>query len=178
MDFETHTVTTSLVQGANIIELRDSEGTKEPNVDYLDVLPVSGALTYEVWIGNYPSLTGDDALPDAHPYNSRLSNLENYAFGGIPTDPTDDSAIMPVMQLGAGAIPGSMRMTYTYLERRDAANVGLQYIIEYGEDLATWTSTGVTVEDRVTIDSDYDEVTVSVPESGSSRQFLRIRILM
>ncbi|NJL18775.1 MAG: hypothetical protein HC901_00135 [Bdellovibrionaceae bacterium] len=179
VDFEMHTVLASLVDGINVIELRDSESTKEPNVDYLDVLPVSGgAVTYDVWIAGYPTLTGNDALPDAHPHNSRLSNLENYAFGGIPTDPTDDSVIMPVMQLGAGATPGSMRMTYTYLERKDAASVGLQYIIEYGEDLASWTSTGVVEEDRVTIDSDYDQVTVSVPESSSSRQFLRIRIVI
>ncbi|NJL19140.1 MAG: hypothetical protein HC901_02245 [Bdellovibrionaceae bacterium] len=85
---------------------------------------------------------------------------------------------MPVMQLEDGATPGSKRMTYTYRERKDAASVGLQYIIEYGEDLASWTSTGVVEENRVAIDSEYDQVTVSVPESGSNRQFLRIRILI
>ncbi|NJL19139.1 MAG: hypothetical protein HC901_02240 [Bdellovibrionaceae bacterium] len=60
----------------------DVAGT--PLILWISVINSTAPQNYAEWIGGFPSLTGNDALPDAHPYKSRLSNLENYAFGAFP----------------------------------------------------------------------------------------------
>lgn len=117
---------------------------------------------YAAWSAAFPGV--GDATEDAD--GDGMSNLLEYALGGVPNDPS--SAPLPSLSARDG------RLFLTALKGATAAADGeLVYIIERSENLVDWTTEGVTT------DGDATELRGSIPlPEGEGRAFLRLRVVM
>lgn len=98
------------------------------------VLPVTVLNSYAVWAAR-ESASGPDENSDV----GHLSNFEEYAFGGDPTDPLDDSSLIPV-----GGIGVSDHGVFTFKHRDNAPD--LLYTVQVSEDLVSWNPVWTTVD--------------------------------
>lgn len=129
------------------------------NISVID----SAAEAYDTWISGFPSLTGDDAMPDAHPNNALFSNLENFAFGGDPTNPSDDYGIRPVFKVKPTGGVGMM-FELTFRRRIDPAAYGLSYTLMESPDLSpgSWSPRDISGANTSAIDDEIQEVVVEI----------------
>lgn len=106
------------------------------------------------------ALTGAEADYD----RDGFSNLVEYALGGDPKNPT--GAIAPEI-----ASPAD-EWTFTYTRPADRADVS--YHVEISTDLATWTTSDVTLERIAT--GERETWRARVPHATSSVIFFRLRV--
>ena len=121
------------------------------------------------------SLTSSGAADD--PDGDGLDNLTEYAFGGdaaVPSQvrPGTTASLSPSFQTGPAAI--------SWLQRRDAVDRALGYMLERSSSLAPGTWTGVNPASTSTsvLDSDFVIVTATLPMDARSRLFFRVRVTL
>lgn len=119
---------------------------------------------YVAWKSDYALAEGADGNDDG----DTLSNFEEFALGG---DPTNSNHIGYVPSLGT--IGGGFE--YVHVQRRDAA---LGYYLELTDDLVSggWTNGGYAVVSTNYLDADFDVVINQIPELGKTNQFIRLRV--
>jgi autotransporter-associated beta strand protein len=126
----------------------------------------SNATPYDLWIANYPSLTGDDKLPGADPDNDGMINQQEFAYG---LDPTTGASVNPI------TVPldkSTRQFTYT----RWAAS-GLSYTVWTSTDLQTWTqdTTAVQTPGAPVAGVESVVVTLTDPAPMPDRIFVRVK---
>jgi cyclophilin family peptidyl-prolyl cis-trans isomerase len=90
------------------------------------VFPVTVLNSYDTWAAS-KSASGPNENSDA----GHLTNFEEYAYGGDPTNPADDPFLLPFAGLGS-----SGHGVFTFRHRDNAPD--LSYLVQVSEDLVTW----------------------------------------
>lgn len=119
---------------------------------------------YVSWKDDYRLIQGADGNDDS----DKLSNFEEFALGGDPTN-SADTGYAPTFGIAAGGFE------YVHVQRRDAT---LVYYLELTDDLVSgaWINGGYAVVSTTGLDADFDVVTNAVPDLGKTNQFIRLMI--
>jgi autotransporter-associated beta strand protein len=141
-----------------------------------------GATGYEAWIGGYPSLTGNDALPGADAEGDGLANLLEFVLGGNPTAGSDNVLPSPS---NAG---GNLTLTF---KRNDDSEGDSTLTLQTSTDLASWPIASDIVIGAVSDTSGAlpggvtytvnengaapDDVVITLPAGPDQRKFSRIK---
>jgi autotransporter-associated beta strand protein len=141
--------------------------TSSGNNLLLNYQPSSG---YASWIGGYPTLGGNAALPGSDPDQDGLANVLEYVLGGNPT--LSSAAVAPT-----GAVQGDDFVVRYF--RSDASESDTQQTVWWSPDLLTWTPVGIPASSAgaVTVQENgaaADEITVTIPRNGGDRIFTRL----
>jgi len=134
---------------------------------------VTPETLYSDWLGDFTLGTQTNLTDDAD--GDLLDNLGEYAFGGDPSDPTDQGNTPWAMQTMVG---DTNYLEYIYFERDDATTRGLTSILNVGTDLITadWTTTGIEfVGSGASTVPGFNAVTNRIP-TVEAAQFLRLQI--
>jgi autotransporter-associated beta strand protein len=91
-----------------------------------------GDLGYASWIAGFPTLTGNDALPESDPDGDGIANLLEFVLGGTPT--TSDTSILPK----ASASPNGLNLILNF-KRSDFSEVDTTLMLQVGTNLAGWS---------------------------------------
>jgi len=163
--------------GTYVLRLASGDG-QVTTFDDMSVT-VTGASFYDQWADTFPGFSGPDAEYSGNADGGNLSNLEEYAFGGNPTDVSDDGLLVPTAATVDDG--GQNYFDYSFRRRRDAAVRGLSYVVEHGTDLApaNWVTTGVTETGTLVIDADFELVTTRIDLAmgvGNPRRFVRLML--
>ena len=127
---------------------------------------------YDAWISGY-ALQGDDRLPDADPDRDGLENAVERILGSNPTASSQDGR-------PSGSKSGS-NLVFTF-SRTDASETPDNLLeVEYGNNLTGWTAVTIGPESDgiVTVQEnggDADLITVTIPEAGDTRKFVRLKV--
>lgn len=130
--------------------------------------PASGE-TYQSWIAGF-ELGGLDG-PDDDPDNDGIPNGIEYVIGGDPEN--DDSNLLPTITVNGDDL--------VFVFRRTGRSAYLNPHVRHSPDLGnTWTNAvhgmnGVTITTDP-IDTETDEVTVSIPKAGATSKFARLEV--
>ncbi|VGO19384.1 autotransporter outer membrane beta-barrel domain-containing protein [Pontiella sulfatireligans] len=141
---------------------KGATGTLSIDTGVVLLTVVAGNYTpYGEWLTKYGQDDGE-ADPDFDNYN----NLQEYAFGGDPTN----AAVQGHVPVSEVIVDGSTNwLTYAYGYRSDT-NSGVTVTAETTGNLVigTWTTAGVTVLGTNTIDGTYDTITNGIPMDGTT----------
>ncbi|VGO22330.1 polysaccharide lyase family 8 super-sandwich domain-containing protein [Pontiella sulfatireligans] len=142
------------------------------NLEIAIATPSSATSPYLVWAADY-NLLGSDAELLANPDGDSLNNLAEYALGGVPTNGTVSSGILPVI----GSIDASF-FEYIHRRRTNATALGLAYIVERNTNLVsgTWTTNGVSETGFAPAETGFEIVTNEVPTDVEPHQYIRLKI--
>jgi len=125
---------------------------------------------YNVWISGYSVGAATNMTDDAD--GDALDNLGEYAFGGDPSNPSDQGNA-PVSEQMAGYLQ------YVYFERDDAAARGLASSLEVGTDLVNtnWTVSGIEfVGSGASSVPGFNTQTNRIPTDVEGKQYLRLQV--
>ncbi|VGO20657.1 hypothetical protein [Pontiella sulfatireligans] len=128
--------------------------------DYGEIL-----LGYDLWADDHSvGEMGED------PDEDNVDNLEEYAFGGNPSDPDD----MGTAFFGTSSLGGTNYYNVIHLMLIDTNEV--EYIVEVNDDLVSgsWTNSG-SVMSSGAYDESYDLVTNAIP-MDAEQGFIRLRV--
>jgi alpha-glucosidase (family GH31 glycosyl hydrolase) len=197
---------TNLITGVGSVSIAPSVTTSytlsyDPPGDapLASLLPVAvtvnaTATPFQTWISNnFPSLTGNDALPASDPDGDGLNNLGEFAFGSDPTSGASDGRLIGKF----ASVNGSQAFTITLPARNgtlftngapatSALIDGIIYQVQSGTGLDAWTLPVETITgpDATTIQSTlpplppgytYHSFRLNTPPN-SPRAFARARI--
>lgn len=148
-----------------------------------------GAYAYDgladPWQVLYFGVGSAQAAAGANPDGDTLTNLQEFAFGTDPSQPSGGSVRWNGSTLLAAGLPvpyatnGSRGFTFraVFSRRKDFATAGLSYIAEFSADLATWKASSSTPS--ILADDGTTQV-VSVPYpffvNGKKATFFRVRV--
>ncbi|NJL18943.1 MAG: hypothetical protein HC901_01135 [Bdellovibrionaceae bacterium] len=158
--WEEQTIAATLLAGTNVVELRDTEGTDEFNVDYLDVDTIWTTLladTFDAGWGNWVSGGGDAKLGSDPQTGSQCMNLQN--------DSGDGSAawLDPVLDL-SGADELMIEFTY-FADSMD--NSSEDFWVQFSSDGGVSWTTIVTYAAEVDFVNNVRENPVITIDSSS-----------
>lgn len=135
----------------------------------------AGAPTFTAWRdGQFsvdeladPEISGPDADPDA----DGVTNLMEYALGGLPLSSSRD--ILPTVTLEEHN--GAPHLTLTYERIKPADD--LTFTVEASSEMGTWSSGGTELVDTIDL-GDRERVTVRQTQDihSANRGFLRLRV--
>ena len=108
----------------------------------------------------------------ATPANDGVANLLKFAlnFPGAPATPAD-LTFLPTSTRDSN---GSLR--FTYLRRRDAAALGMSYIVEFSDTLANWSANPAATESTQPLNATWERVTVTDSLLERPKRFARLRV--
>ncbi|MCF7847640.1 MAG: DUF362 domain-containing protein [Kiritimatiellales bacterium] len=108
--------------------------------------------------------------------NDGISNLSEFALGGIPNDAGDISSILP--SCGIKWADGAMWFEYTYNRRRNAEVFGLNYYLEVTSNpvLGEWVNDGYDEINVEIISADFESVHNRVSTVNQPNQCIRLQI--
>jgi hypothetical protein len=135
-------------------------------------LVVTPEAYYAFWLTEYPGTGSDTNLTD-NPDFDAADNLQEYAFGGDPSDGLDTGhwpMHREMQDLGTNYVE------LIHYERSDAAARGLFYHVETVDDLVggVWTNAGVLLIGEGPFDSAFNTVTNRIPILDD-QGFIRLR---
>ncbi len=133
---------------------------------------VSGdASAFGQWAASY-DLVGDDATENADPDMDDYSNLQEFAFGGNPTN----SAVAGTLPTYGTVTQGGTNFFKYVYAYRTGANPGVTYELQTNSDLVygTWTNAGYTVLGTGVIDAEFSAQTNGIPLSANSKYFIKL----
>lgn len=143
-------------------------------------------MSYATWVTGYESLSEGESGPLDSPAGDGLANLLKYAFGLSPLERSSDPGPW-VEQVEVG---GQNHLSLRFPARagglwNDLVYTvdGIHYVVETSTDLLSWYSGSeyVQVHDHSESNGEgISEVVVrrTIPISGNSRQFMRLRVEM
>lgn len=115
-----------------------------------DSVAGTGGTPYEDWMDGFPSLTGDDTLPDRDPDGDGIDNLGEFGFDGNPDDGSDNGKVFVVTADGDDSPDATDELILTVAMRAGAtfpasgvplvstAVDGVTYRVEGSIDLSTF----------------------------------------
>ena len=132
------------------------------------------ASPYDTWASGLP--LGQNG-PGQIPQNDGVANLEKFAFNLNPLAPDVTQLAFSAGDLAglpAGAqVSGVLQLEF--LRRKAVTNPGISYTVQFGSDLAGWTSIPAGTPAGVSIDETWERVTVGDP-TGGTRRFGRVKV--
>lgn len=166
--------------GSYVFRLTAADG----HVSTFDDVALTASIenTYNDWSADYPELTEAELDPTANPDNDDFTNLEEYAFGGDPTQVDSNAAgVAPTSRVVEDL--GQSYFEFEFRRRIDPDLVGLTYTPQFSDTLVegSWATTGASVVGTVGIDDTFELVTVRLdaPISPTTeRWFARIQLSM
>ncbi|MEM1157902.1 MAG: putative Ig domain-containing protein [Verrucomicrobiota bacterium] len=172
--------TVLISSGNNLVSYHSREAVSSADWPQLVIVSDTTTLTdpYGGWISYYPELTESEKAQTQDPDGGSLGNLVEFALGGNPTDPLDDSLIAPAytFEFSEGA---ATTASSSFRMLRDAASLGISYRVAYTNDLigSNWLYDNVTISSSP-YDAEYDSITaeITVPD-GWERFFVRVEIV-
>jgi hypothetical protein len=137
-------------------------GSEWALLNAIRITEIASATPFDTWAGE-ASLSGDDALPTAIPFNDGVPNLIKYALG-MPGNAPADRSQLPT------ASRGTESNAFDFNFRRERSE--LTYIVETSPDLSenSWT------EYLINPGNVGENVTVSVPIDISGKGFCRLKV--
>lgn len=145
-----------------------------PSVDYT-VLP---PLPYWRYL---QGLAADGSQDLANASGDGVSNLAKYAFNLVPNAGDLTKANYQILTPnGTAGLPlitrdGQGRLVIEFVRRKASSNPGVAYVVETGDELASWSSLSLTNATVVAIDANWERVTVIDP-AVSAKHFGRVRL--
>ena len=130
---------------------------------------------------DYPAIALEDRGYDADPDGDRLTNLAEYAMGGVPD--VNETYYELGLQHELFRRSDNWYAEFRYPRRRDAVQRGLRYEVQVSEDLSpdSWMDRGYTVLGITPIDEIFEEVRLIFDRPGSSgtyRMFGRVKVVL
>lgn len=105
---------------------------------------------FEIYMADYPSLTGNDALPEADPDGDGKNNKFEFAFKGDPTNPSDNGLVASLVQdTSSPADTNELTLVVAVRDGATFANAGSPVVQTTTVDGVTYTIEGTL--DLVTI---------------------------
>jgi autotransporter-associated beta strand protein len=139
------------------------------NTGILSITNTGPVSNYDLWLANYPSLTGTNALPAANPDGDPYNNGMEFAFDGNPT--IGSPAFLTAVKVGTNSV-------FNYVARKNPPG-GVTYQVQFTGNLTTgWTNSTVTVSNSantngLNIPADYERKEFIVPAAG--KEFYRVQ---
>ncbi|MGB0371678.1 MAG: hypothetical protein ACPGN3_10015 [Opitutales bacterium] len=156
--------------------MSDSEGTAQFDLDTITIHKPKSLSFLDQWAANYPSLDLA-AIPDSHSTDGGLlSDSLEFAFGGDPESPIDDTTLNPTHQITNDGVDDFLEIRY---RRQVYANDrGITYSVEYSDQLRfdSWQIPDSTETQIIAIDSEFEQVTTQIPINADTHKFVRVRI--
>ena len=109
-----------------------------------------------------------------------MAMYEKFGFG-LPVGQTARQYTRGSVEPGLPAIwvePATQRLRIEFLRRRQSANPGIRYNIEFSNDLVTWSSGGVIL-DETTLDTVWERVRFEDEQSltgEAPQRFVRVKL--
>ena len=167
-----------LSAGTYVLQLTTVSGYQAPTPQTVTVAGgqvTSITFTYataltaqQTWRQTYFGVTTGtgNAADTANPAGDGIPNLMKYALN---LDPTKSS------KLPTSANLNGSNLEYNYTRSTTAVNGGTQFLVEWSDDLSTWSSTGVTqtvISDNGTV----QQVKASMPAGSGGHRFVHLRV--
>jgi hypothetical protein len=159
--------------------------------DTLTVQTYSVAVTrrtpYQDWAVNNGLGLGNVAMDiNGDSDGDGVKNIHEWAFGMNPASSVFGGIQMNGATLTARGLPqvfdlpdgmGGVIHYALFDRRKDAATVGLTYVVEFSDDLSSWTP-GTAVPSVVASDSEIEAVIVPIPQpvTNPPAKFFRVRV--
>jgi hypothetical protein len=131
--------------------------TVATNVATIPVVVIPAATPFESWMAdNFSSINAPDNTPAADADGDGMSNLGEFAFGGDPTDATNDGITRAGVEAFSGADHLALTLacrsgaTFTGTGPMTATVDGVTYSIRVSNDLTTFTTALEEVTPAVT----------------------------
>jgi hypothetical protein len=173
----------TLSVGTNTVEVRVTAQDAVTTKTY--AIATTRRTPYQDWAFGL-GLSGTDLDPNGDTDADGLKNIQEWAFGTNLT-----SAVGAAIQVNAGVLHahgaptvlevpdghGGVSLFALYGRRKDAASVGLAYVVEFSATLTTWSVS--TETPKVTAqDSEIEAVVVPFPPAMSHphKMFFRVRV--
>ena len=140
-------------------------GGQLTSITFTYAAPLSAQQTWRQTYFGVSSSTGN-AADTATPAGDGIPNLLKYALNLDPTKPS---------KLPTNANLNGSNLEYNYTRSTTAVNGGTQFLVEWSDDLSTWSSTGVTqtvLSDNGTV----QQVKASMPAGSGSHRFVHLRV--
>jgi hypothetical protein len=122
---------------------------------------------YAEWLAAFPSISV--STPETDSDGDGMTNLMEYALGGNPTI-LDATAALPKVQ----PTPSGAQFTF---RRSDASEIDTEMTFQYSHDLSANTPWTDVVIGATSSGPDSNGVEITVEESGSDADFIRIALL-
>jgi hypothetical protein len=121
------------------------------------------------------------------PAGDGVTNLEKYAFNMIGNGTGQAASLnipnhRPVGATGTSGLPSleinGGNSTLTYVRRKASTNPGITYVVEYSDTLAvgSWAAYAPASQTPVSIDTNYERVSLTDSIAPAPRRFFRVRI--
>lgn len=150
-----------LQAGVQVMKVRIVEGGS--NLNWFRLTATSAASGFATWADQWELPSNQSgAMADAD--GDGRPNLLEYALASHPG--SRDANLEPEVSLGGG----ELHLDY----RRNMAATGLQLVVEWSDNLETWSTNGVT-EQTLGEASGVRSVRASVPRGTAPQRFLRLR---
>ena len=140
-------------------------GGQLTSITFTYAAPLSAQQTWRQTYFGVSSSTGN-AADTATPAGDGIPNLLKYALNLDPTKPS---------KLPTNANLNGSNLEYNYTRSTTAVNGGTQFLVEWSDDLSTWSSTGVTqtvLSDNGTV----QQVKASMPAGSGGHRFVHLRV--
>ncbi len=134
----------------------------------------------ELWrLNHFGSISTSGSAASLFKAQNGISNLMKFACNlgpdeMVPLGLQGNNKGMPMVTLD----PVSQRLKVDFLRRKNSSNPGIQYFVEYCDDLAGWQASGSEV-DAASLDNIWELVTSleSVLSSSATQRFGRVRVV-
>jgi autotransporter-associated beta strand protein len=155
--------------------VRATSASRIDNIRATSAEPPAGTA-YDDWMADFPSLVGNDRLPESDPDYDGVENLLEFVLNGSPVK--SDPAILPTSTVSGGDLVFAFR-------RRDDSEGLASQTVQYGDDLTTWTDVVIGATDGSSGGATYtvaenadspDLITVTIPTGASSKKFVRLLV--
>jgi len=132
-------------------------------------------LFCDEWTAGF-GLMGAEVDFVADPDSDLRRNLFEYAVGGIPIAGSNSLSELPAFRLiGNGA---AQQPEYVYWRRRNAAALGLNWVVKLTGSLAgsTWSTDGAGEAGAAVINDDFESVTNRGSTPGNTSRLIRLGV--
>ena len=127
-------------------------------------------------LSNFGSTSSAGDAADLAKIQGHATNLEKFAFGlSARAEASDHVAGSDQGGLPAIWIDEEGYLQVEFLRRKASSNPGINYLVQYSDDLSQWTTSNALVE-NVSIDSIWERVRFEEPISGRSARFVRVKL--
>lgn len=149
-----------------------------------EIAAANGLVTFR----STNSLPSDGSQDLDTPANDGVSNLLKYAFnmigagagqaGSIAISNTavlDPAGFAGLPRVGQEA--GTKKLTLSYIRRKASSTSGINYTVQFSDNLATWAVNPAATESVTSVDTIFERVTVTDSVVPPAKRFVRVSVI-
>jgi len=132
-------------------------------------------------------LTTNGSQDTATPAADGVANLLKYAFNMLGSGTGQASSLATpnasvLTPSGSAGLPfssieaGTGKLQLTFIRRKAASSPGITYMVEFSDDLTTWTTNPSATASATSIDSTFERVTLTDSLASPTKRFVRVRL--